>query len=62
MSNAQYVVVNSNGEYFVKMNEQLKIIFTKNIEEAAKMDNYEAKNLIPIIAFRTGLTCVLEQV
>lgn len=62
MKKAKYRIVDSQERYFVKISEQNKIIFTKNADEAAKMDYSETEDIIPLIEQYSGHVATAEPV
>ena len=47
----EYIIVNSNVEYFVEINKVNKMVFTNNKEEATKVSYADAEELISLIEF-----------
>lgn len=62
MEKAEYVIVNSDGEYFVKITKINTIMFTKRIGEATKLSYDEAQELVPIIELYSKIICIVEPV
>lgn len=57
---AQYIIINSEDKYFVKILENNSILFTDKKDEATKMDWNDSQELIPIIESKTGHICMAE--
>lgn len=61
MKKAKYIIVNSEGKYFVKISEQNKIVFTQNKREATEMYYSDTQDLIPIIELYDGHIAIAEE-
>lgn len=61
MKKAKYVIMNSDNEYFVKINKLNKAVFTNDKNKALEVEFSETENLIPIIELYNKTTVVAEQ-
>lgn len=62
MEKAKYIIINSEDNYFVKINEMNKIVFTKNEQEATQVTYDESQELIPLIELYSGHVAQAEPV
>lgn len=62
MNKCKYVIVDSNGRYYLEISKKAYIVFTYDIDEATKMEYAEAEELIPIIEQLTGFVAVAEPI
>lgn len=62
MNKAQYIIINSDEEYFVEILPNNKINFSEDINSARKVNYEEGQELVGYLEFKIGKACMLESI